>query len=386
MHDDDGLQRPIPPGLFDIAAPINTERANSISINQDDCNLQQVGEGADHAFINSADEPAYNPDCDTTVNFSDGAQFAPYMHDSGMQLLFDDFGSIYHETMPVLDFNGQPAPFNDFLNLEPLVETPSSTQSHANIELDLESITSRPPQCEFAICHTLQPHHRDRLLWTLRSHLDLDCVADDLLSLNSLQHGLHFYFKNVSPEHSIFHPSLIIHAETKQANIAECYGDELSWELVWAMIILGWLCPSYTRLADEKRVYGISARIHEALRSHVLSVSRTRHGVRHTDTRQEVVLTPLPALPLVQLLFLSLIFARYHGRSGKSAGFALNAHGMLIDVCYTAVLATILTNWQIVQKSDTHTFESQQDDSTDMTWLRWIKVESLKRFANHLPA
>jgi hypothetical protein len=272
----------------------------------------------------------------TGLLFSDGSQFVPYMHDSGMQWLFDGFNTIYDENMPPLpDPNEQLAPFNEFLNLGPYRETsfPTAKQAPQELEFNLHSIMFNPPPCNFAICHALQQSQRDQLLWTLRSDLNITDIVDPLLSLNCLQHGLHFYFKSVSPEHSIFHPSLIVYAESKKSEILQCYGEDLSWQLVWAMIILGWLHPSYANEEEEKRVCDMSIRIHESLRTFVLLVSHSRTPSRLPNTySQKLVSTPRPSLALIQLLFLSLLFARYHGLSDEAAGFAINAHGILIDV------------------------------------------------------
>jgi hypothetical protein len=73
-----------------------------------------------------------------------------------------------------------------------------------------------------------------------------------------------------------------------------------------------------------------------AMRLHQVSEGTNLSCVMGTEqadnTFQTIAFTPRPALSLIQLLFLSLVFARYHGRSEAAAGFAINAHGMLINV------------------------------------------------------
>ncbi|KAI1618955.1 hypothetical protein EDD36DRAFT_414611 [Exophiala viscosa] len=274
-------------------------------------------------------------------------------HDHGLGWLFDDDSresSLLDDGNIPSFFNldGQLTSFDDFWSHKASLPTGTSCPASAaepGIEVDLAAMVSEPPGCHYKICHALTQRHRDQLLWSLRADFPDLCIADPLLSLNNLQHGLHLYFKHVSPEYSIFHSSLVTQSETKENAIQEWYGERPSWHLIWAMIILGWLCPSYTS-------------------------EFTKH-YEPMFWQKHIFSTPSPSLSLIQLLFLTLVFARYYGRSEEASGFAINIHGVLIDT-----VRRLDTRDDCVLASG----EKTENLSTEMRWFNWMKVESLRRY------
>jgi hypothetical protein len=199
----------------------------------------------------------------------------------GLEWLFDDDSiaqyGIFELQSPLLPTSMERSTSLDnltnsevpLLNRRPL----SSPISGSEIEIELERIVSNVPECRYQVCHALTEEHRIQLLWSLHSDLpDLD-IEDPLLSLDCLKHGIHFYFKYVSPEYSIFHRCLITHMGTHKRHVQISYGEKPPCQLIWAMIILGWSVPSLKNASDKRKICELSQKIHKALRSYVLAVS-----------------------------------------------------------------------------------------------------------------
>lgn len=192
----------------------------------------------------------------------------------GLEWLFDYNSMAQYGTFnlqnPLPFTTGNDAAATDLACLEACFSSPVS---EPEVQIPLEKIISHRPECNFKVCHALTEEHRTQLLWSLHSTLPGLDIDSPLLSLDSLKNGLHFYFKYVSPEYSIFHRCLITHMGTHKRQIQTWYGEGLSWQLLWAMIIFGWSVPSFQDASDARELCKMGQKIHTGLRNYVLTVS-----------------------------------------------------------------------------------------------------------------
>lgn len=185
------------------------------------------------------------------------------------------------------------------------------------------------PTCGFRICTALAMQHRKALLTCIGA--EMAEIEPAVLSLASMQHGVHLFSRFISKEYPVVHSQTFLPAEEHRPFLEDQLGLSCPVELIWAIVTFGWSILDGAKYEEHRNAARI---VQSSLRRQLLTVRQPDHeSVEYllTSCAQHPQLSFRPPLWLLQTLYLCLAFSRYHGTESDYE-CAIMFHGLLTSV------------------------------------------------------
>lgn len=120
-------------------------------------------------------------------------------------------------------------------------------------------IPLRSPRCGYRVCTALTMKHRQALLLMLGAQVAE--IEPTILTLGSLQQGVHLWSRFVAKEYPIVHNVTILEHQ---------HGLQCPAELLWAMITFGWCSLDAMKFKAHRQA---ASKVQAVLRQKIVSVS-----------------------------------------------------------------------------------------------------------------